>query len=65
MAQFLGRSPIVVGRDMRESGVALREALLEGILGEGADVIDVGRVMLALVTLGVLLTPIFRSMQGT
>jgi len=28
-------------------------------------VIDVGRVMLALVTLGVLLTPIFRSMQGT
>jgi phosphomannomutase len=44
VAQFLGRSPIVVGRDMRESGVALREALLEGILGEGADAIDIGRV---------------------
>jgi phosphomannomutase len=35
---------VVVGRDMRESGVVLREALIEGLRAERADVIDVGRV---------------------
>jgi phosphomannomutase len=44
VARFLGGSPVVVGRDMRESGIPLREALLEGLRGEGADVLDVGRV---------------------
>jgi len=43
-ARHLGASPIVVGRDMRESGVGLRDALIEGLIGEGADVIDIGRV---------------------
>jgi phosphomannomutase len=44
VARFLGASPVVVGRDMRESGEVLREALLDGLCGEGVDVIDVGRV---------------------
>jgi phosphomannomutase len=44
VARFLGRSPVVVGRDMRESGGPLGDALEQGLLGEGADVVDVGRV---------------------
>ncbi len=43
-ARFLGGGPIVVGRDMRESGLPLRDALIAGLRGEGADVIDIGRV---------------------
>jgi phosphomannomutase len=44
IARLLGRGPLVVGRDMRESGVALCAALIEGLLAEGLDVVDVGRV---------------------
>ncbi len=44
VARFLESSPVVVGRDMRESGLLLREALLEGLRGEGAEVLDIGRV---------------------
>ena len=33
---------IVVGRDMRESGVSLANALIQGILQSGVDVIDIG-----------------------
>jgi phosphomannomutase len=35
---------VVVGRDMRESGIVLRAALVEGLRTEAADVIDVGRI---------------------
>ena len=44
LVRYLGGGPIAVGRDMRESGVTLCEALTQGVLAEGADVIDVGRV---------------------
>ena len=44
LARFLGGGSVVVGRDMRESGVALREALISGIVAEGGDVVDIGRV---------------------
>ncbi len=44
VARFLGEGPVAVGRDMRESGLVLREALVEGLLAEGVDVLDVGRV---------------------
>ncbi len=44
LARFLGGGPVVVGRDMRESGLELREALVAGLRGEGAEVIDIGRV---------------------
>jgi phosphomannomutase len=44
LARHLAASRIVVGRDMRESGLALREALIEGLLSEGVEVVDIGRV---------------------
>jgi phosphomannomutase len=39
-----GRTTVVLGRDMRESGIRLRETLIEGLRVEDVDVIDVGRV---------------------
>jgi phosphomannomutase len=42
--RFLGGGPIALGRDMRESGRVLRESFVSGVLAEGTDVIDVGRV---------------------
>ena len=41
-AQYLGVSPIAVGRDMRLSSPALSEAFLRGITDQGADAIDLG-----------------------
>ena len=43
-ARLLGDGPVAVGRDMRESGLALRDGLIEGLRAEGRDVLDVGRV---------------------
>jgi phosphomannomutase len=43
-ARHLGGGPVVIGRDMRESGRTLREEAIAGLRAEGADVIDVGRV---------------------
>jgi phosphomannomutase / phosphoglucomutase len=39
-----GQQTIVVGRDGRNSGPQLQEALMEGLRATGRDVIDVGRV---------------------
>ena len=39
-----GVRTLVVGRDGRHSGAALRAALVEGLRGSGRDVVDVGRV---------------------
>ncbi len=45
LARFLGGGgAIVVARDMRDSGVELRQSLVAGLRSEGVDVIDVGRV---------------------
>jgi phosphomannomutase len=44
VARFLRGSPVVVGHDMRESGLPLGDGLREGLLGEGVDVLDIGRV---------------------
>jgi phosphomannomutase len=41
-ARFSGAPRIVVGRDMRASGVELSGAFIEGALAEGASVIDLG-----------------------
>ncbi|WP_426662536.1 phosphomannomutase [Rhodanobacter aciditrophus] len=41
-AQLLGRGPIVLGRDVRLSSTALQEALADGIIASGRDVIDIG-----------------------
>jgi phosphomannomutase len=43
-ARHLGGGPVVIGRDMRESGRVLREEAIAALRAEGAEVIDVGRV---------------------
>ncbi|MGM0608388.1 MAG: phosphomannomutase/phosphoglucomutase [Candidatus Muiribacteriota bacterium] len=44
VAKLLNNSPIIVGRDMRESGKELGKGLISGIIDMGLDVIDVGMV---------------------
>lgn len=41
-AQYLGVSPIAVGRDMRVSSPALAQAFIRGVTEQGADAIDLG-----------------------
>ncbi len=41
-AQVLKPKTVVVGRDMRESGVSLSQAMIRGLTKQGADVIDIG-----------------------
>jgi phosphomannomutase len=43
-ADFIGRGPLVVGRDMRTMSPEIQEACMDGILDGGLDVIDVGLV---------------------
>lgn len=40
----LGKNKAIVGRDNRESSVALEKALIEGILSTGVDVVSIGLV---------------------
>ena len=40
---------VVVGRDMRTSSPQLHKALIDGILSQGADVIDIGEVLTELI----------------
>lgn len=41
-ADFIGRGPLVVGRDMRTMAPEAQDAVIEGILDAGLDVLDVG-----------------------
>jgi phosphomannomutase len=41
---FLGSGSVVVGMDMRASGIELRQAVVDGLRAEGLEVIDIGRV---------------------
>ena len=50
LAARCGAGPVVVGTDMRESGVALREAFVAGLRAEGVAVIDIGRVATPIVS---------------
>ncbi|MDQ4069620.1 MAG: phosphomannomutase/phosphoglucomutase [Actinomycetota bacterium] len=43
-ARFTGASRILVGRDMRPSGVELTEAFAEGATSQGADVVHLGLI---------------------
>lgn len=42
LARYLGADDIVVGMDMRETSLALKKKVIEGLLCEGVDVIDIG-----------------------
>jgi phosphomannomutase len=39
---YLNPGTVLVGRDMRTSSVSLRDALVRGIMDQGADVVDIG-----------------------
>ena len=41
-ARFCAVERVVIGRDMRESGVVLVAAFTDGVLGEGVEVVDIG-----------------------
>jgi phosphomannomutase len=41
-AGFVGAPRILVGRDMRESGVELTQAFIDGVTATGTDVVDLG-----------------------
>jgi len=43
-AALLEAARVIVGRDMRLSGAALQQALVQGLTDQGADVIDIGMV---------------------
>jgi phosphomannomutase len=43
-ARFTGAEQLVVGRDMRPSGVALVAAFVDGVTAAGVDVVDIGLV---------------------
>ncbi|MEY2426330.1 MAG: phosphomannomutase [Actinomycetota bacterium] len=43
-ARFTGTKTVLVGRDMRPSGVELSGAFIEGVLDEGVDVVDLGLI---------------------
>ena len=43
VVKVLGARRLVIGRDMRESGPELRDALVSAIAAGGCDVIDIGR----------------------
>ena len=42
VANFFVENSLVIGRDLRRTGVSLRNAVSEGVLEAGADVIDIG-----------------------
>ena len=42
IALYLGAQTMVVGRDMRDSGIGLSRALIRGINSTGCDVVDIG-----------------------
>ena len=48
-ARFAGAPTMLVGRDMRPSGVELVAAFAEGVMSQGVDVVDVGLVSTDLV----------------
>jgi phosphomannomutase len=41
-ARFAGAQRVLVGRDMRPSGIGLVDAFASGVTGQGVDVIDIG-----------------------
>jgi len=44
IAKFIGEGPVVIGRDMRKSGMELSDSLVRGIVDMGVDVINIGVV---------------------
>ncbi|MEZ4332851.1 MAG: phosphomannomutase/phosphoglucomutase [Myxococcota bacterium] len=53
VARFVDASPVAVGRDARTHSPELAGALVEGLLDEGADVVDLGLVATPMLYYGV------------
>ena len=52
-ASFMGSGPIAVGRDARVHSPQIADALVEGILDEGLDVLDLGLIATPMLYFGV------------
>lgn len=44
MVKFTGAKTVAVGRDMRDTSPALFRAVVDGVMSQGADVVDIGLV---------------------
>ena len=55
MAQMLpeGDAPVIIGRDVRLSGPAIQQGVMDGLLDAGVDMIDIGMVPTPLAYFGV------------
>ncbi len=53
MVQFLGAKRLVVGRDMRTMAPEIQDALIDGMLGQGCDVVDIGLASTPMVYYGI------------
>lgn len=52
-AHFLGAKTLVVGRDMRTMAPSIQDAVCEGIMDQGCDVIDIGLASTPMVYYGI------------
>ena len=53
MVKFTGAKTVAVGRDMRDTSPALFKAVAEGVMSQGADVVDIGLVATPMFYFGV------------
>lgn len=53
MVQFLQAKRLVVGRDMRTMAVEIQDALIDGMLSQGCDVVDIGLASTPMVYYGI------------
>ena len=52
-AKFLGAKTLVVGRDMRTMAPSVQDAVIEGILDQGCDVLDIGLASTPMAYIGI------------
>ncbi len=53
MVRFLSASRLVVGRDMRTMAPEIQDAVIEGMLSQGCDVVDIGLTSTPMVYFGI------------
>jgi len=53
MVRFLGAKRLVVGRDMRTMAPEIQDAVIDGMLGQGCDVVDIGLASTPMVYYGI------------
>ena len=53
MVRFLSAKRLVVGRDMRTMAPEIQDAVIEGMLSQGCDVVDIGLASTPMVYYGI------------